>query len=203
MNRPEDASLSLVGDWEVEATVPGGGSYTGRVTVRPVGGVVEVEWDTTAGRYVGLGLPEVGAWFVACGEDREGLGLALVRAEGTVRWVPTAERGEVGETQLAPTGVRRWEAGATTAPGFPFDTVALAGTRYLLEAQMSGGPAGRGLALPFPGIAAWLRKHSARWPEERRPRNCGGRRGSIPCPLAPAWGAFPCLQHGSPRRGSP
>jgi len=157
VNRPEDASLSLVGDWEVEATVPGGGSYTGRVTVRPVGGVVEVEWDTTAGRYVGLGLPEVGAWFVACGEDREGLGLALVRAEGTVRWVPTAERGEVGETQLAPTGVRRWEAGATTAPGFPFDTVALAGTRYLLEAQLGGGPAGRGLALPFPGgqAVAW------------------------------------------------
>ena len=65
MNGPGDADLSLVGDWEVEATVPGGGSYTGRVTVRPVGGVVEVEWDTTAGRYVGLGLPEVGAWFVA------------------------------------------------------------------------------------------------------------------------------------------
>ena len=157
MNGPEDANLLLVGDWEVEATVPGGGSYTGRVTARPVGAVVEVEWDTTAGRYLGLGLPVAGAWFVACGVDREGLGLALVRADGTARWVPTADRGEVGETQLAPTGVRRWEAGATTAPGFPFDTVALAGTRYLLEAQMSGGPAGRGLALPFPGgqAVAW------------------------------------------------
>ena len=50
----------LVGEWEVEATVPGGGTYSGRVVGRAVGDTVELEWDTTAGRYVGVGLEVAG-----------------------------------------------------------------------------------------------------------------------------------------------
>lgn len=147
----------LVGEWEVEATVPGGGSYTGRVFGRPVGDTVELEWDITSGRYVGLGLEVRGAWYVACGADWAGLGLALVRVDGTVRWCPAPETGEVGVSRLVPSGVRRWEAGPGTAPGFPFSAVSLAGSRYLREAELLGGPAGRGLALPFPGghAVAW------------------------------------------------
>ena len=147
----------LVGDWEVEATVPGGGTYTGRVVGRPAGDAVELEWDTTAGRYVGLGLEVRGAWYVACGEDWEGLGLALVHVDGAVRWCPAAGPGEVGATALVPSGVRRWQAGPDTAPDFPFTFVSLAGTRYLREAELRGGSAGRGLALPFPGghALAW------------------------------------------------
>ncbi len=147
----------LVGEWEVEATVPGGGSYTGRVFGRPVGDTVELEWDITSGRYVGLGLEVRGAWYVACGEDWAGLGLALVRVDGTVRWCPAPETGEVGASRLVPSGVRHWEAGPGTAPGFPFSAVSLTGSRYLREAELRGGPAGRGLALPFPGghAVAW------------------------------------------------
>jgi len=91
-----EPGLSLVGDWEVEATVPGGGTYSGRVVGRAVGATVVLEWEVTAGHYVGLGLPMGGAWYVACGADWEGLGLALLEANGTVRWSPAPESGEVG-----------------------------------------------------------------------------------------------------------
>jgi hypothetical protein len=131
----------LVGEWEVEATVPGGGSYTGRVVGRSVGDAIELEWDTTAGRYVGLGLEVRGAWYVACGEDWAGLGLALVHVDGRVRWCPAPGPGEVGDTILVPSGVRRWQAGPETTPDFPFSFVSLAGTRYLREAELRGGPA--------------------------------------------------------------
>lgn len=157
MNPGEAAGLSLVGDWEVEATVPGGGAYTGRVTARLAGDTVEMEWDITAGRYVGLGLARAGAWYVACGEDWAGLGLALLGADGTARWAPGPGRGEVGITTLIPAGTGRWEAGPATAADFPFAAVSLGRGGYLLEAELTGGPAGRGLALPFPGghALAW------------------------------------------------
>jgi len=149
--------VSLVGDWEVEATVPGGGSYTGRVTARRRGAVVELEWDITAGRYVGVGLEAAGAWYVACGEAWEGLGLALVRVDGTVRWSPAPERGEVATTTLEPCGERHWKAGPVTAPDFPFVSIALDGPSHLYEAELRGGPVARGLALPFAGghALAW------------------------------------------------
>ncbi|MBN2113281.1 MAG: hypothetical protein JW785_04045 [Acidimicrobiia bacterium] len=152
-----EGGFSLVGEWEVEATVPGGGSYSGLVTARPVGAAVELEWDITAGRYVGLGLGAAGVWFVACGEDWEGLGLALVRVDGSVRWCPARQRGEVAATILEPSGARHWKAGPGTAPDFPFASIALNGARYLCEAELQGGPVARGLALPFPGghALAW------------------------------------------------
>jgi hypothetical protein len=141
----------------VEATVPGGGTYSGTVAGRAAGDAVELEWDITAGRYVGVGLEVAGAWYVACGEDWEGLGLALVRVDGGVRWCPAPDRGTVGMTALLSNGVRRWEAGAGTAPGIPFAGLSLAGGRGLQEAQLCGRSAARGLALPFPGghAVAW------------------------------------------------
>lgn len=149
--------VSLVGDWEVEATVPGGGCYTGRVAARPVGAVVEVEWDITAGRYVGLGLAVGEAWYVACGEDWQGLGLALLRVDGRVRWSPAPERGLATATTLTPVGAEHWKAGPATAPGFPFASIVLGGSPYLRQAELQGGPVARGLALPFPGghALAW------------------------------------------------
>ena len=157
MSRLQPPGLSLVGDWEVEATVPGGGTYTGRVIARLAGDAVELEWDITAGRYVGLGLAAAGAWYVACGEDWAGLGLALLGAGGTARWAPAPGRGEIGVTTLVPAGAGRWEAGPTTAAAVPFAAVSLGRGGYLLEAELTGGPAGRGLALPFPGghAVAW------------------------------------------------
>jgi hypothetical protein len=127
------------------------------VTARRVGAAVEVEWDVTAGRYVGVGLEVAGAWYVACGEDWDGLGMALVRVDGTVLWTPAGEAGRVGSTALEPFGARHWRAGPATALDFPFASIALSGSRYLREAEFQGGPVGRGLALPFPGghALAW------------------------------------------------
>ncbi|MBM3695683.1 MAG: hypothetical protein FJW79_07100 [Actinobacteria bacterium] len=147
----------LVGKWDAEATVPGGGTYTGRVVGRRVGPTVELEWEVTAGHYVGLGLEAAGAWWVACGEDWDGLGLALLYEGGAARWAPAPGRGEAGATTLVSCGTRCWAAGPDTDPGFPFDAVGLNESWYLREAELQGGPAGRGLALPFPGghAVAW------------------------------------------------
>lgn len=82
----------------MEATVPGGGSCTGRVTARPAGETLELSGDTTAGRYYGVGLEQGGAGYVACGEEGEGRelagapaarGLALPTAPGwAIAWSP-------------------------------------------------------------------------------------------------------------------
>jgi len=140
-----------VGDWLVEATVPGGGAYRGTIAVRPVAETVELEWDTTAGRYFGIGLEEQGAWYVACGEDGDGLGLAVIGRRGGVRWSPAPGRGTVGAACLvrvpAPSGELRWEAGSAAA-GFPFTGLALEGAGEVRTAALAGGPVARGLALP-------------------------------------------------------
>lgn len=148
---------SLAGDWLVEATVPGGGTYTGTIAARAVGDAVELAWDTTAGRYFGIGLAEEGAWYVACGEDGDGLGLALVGRGGGLRWSPAPERGMVGASSLvpapAPSGAFGWEAGRPAAGGFPFTGLVLEGRGEVLEARLAGGPVARGLALPT--TAGW------------------------------------------------
>jgi hypothetical protein len=140
-----------VGDWLVEATVPGGGTYTGTITARPVGETVELVWDTTAGGYCGIGLEEQGAWYVACGEDGDGLGLALIGPRGGLRWSPAPRRGMVGVSRLArapaAAGELRWEAGPAAAAGFPFAGLVLEGAGEVRTAGLAGGPVARGLAL--------------------------------------------------------
>jgi hypothetical protein len=153
-----DASkLPLVGNWLVEATVPGGGRYAGTIGVRPVGETVELSWDTTAGRYFGIGLEEGGAWYVACGEDAAGLGLALVSREGKLRWSPAPNRGTVGSAVLSPAFARRgspvWEADPDSPAGSPFTALVLEGGGEVREAGLRGGPVARGLALPT--AAGW------------------------------------------------
>lgn len=135
----------------MRATVPGGGRYTGTIEVRPVGETLELFWDTSAGRYFGLGLREEDAWYVACGEDAGGLGLALVGRRGEVRWSPAPGRGAVGSATLAPVfakvGGPAWAADAALSAGFPFHSVVLHGGGEVREAALVGGPAERGLAL--------------------------------------------------------
>lgn len=137
--------------------MPGGGSYTGSIAARPTGEVLELSWDTTAGRYFGLGLEEGGAWYVACGEDGIGLGLALLGPGGEARWTTATARGEVGICALvpapAPGGTLAWEPGPNGAPGFPFSRLILRVTEDVAEAELTGGPAARGLALPT--AAGW------------------------------------------------
>jgi len=137
--------------------VPGGGSYTGTIAARPVGETLELAWDTTAGRYFGIGLEEGGAWYVACGEDGIGLGLALLGPGGTLRWTPGPARGEVGICTLvpapAPDGALAWEPGPESFLGLPFTRLSLRGAGEVAEAELTGGPTARGLALP--AAAGW------------------------------------------------
>jgi len=148
---------SLVGDWLVEATVPGGGTYTGTISARAAGETVELAWDTTAGRYFGIGLEEEGAWYVACGEDGDGLGLALIGRRGGLRWSPAPQRGTVGVSRLAsapaPSGGPGWEAGPAAAAGFPFRSLILEGGGEVRTAALAGGPVARALVLPT--AAGW------------------------------------------------
>jgi hypothetical protein len=151
------SGASLEGDWEVEATVPGGGTYTGRLVGRAVGNTVELEWEISAGRYLGIGLEAGGAWHVACGEDTAGLGLVLLDERGKVRWSPAPTRGLVAATRLAALGPGRWAAGIGTDPAFPFHAIVLTGEGDAREAALEGGPQPRGLAL------SWGRWHALAW----------------------------------------
>ncbi len=141
----------------MEATVPGGGSYTGTIAARPVGESLELSWDTTAGRYFGIGLEEGGAWYVACGEDGIGLGLALLGPGGTLRWTPAPARGRVGFSALVPApaaaGILAWEAGPQSPSGLPFTRVSLRDGVEVAEAELTGGAPARGLCLPT--AAGW------------------------------------------------
>jgi hypothetical protein len=144
----------------VDATVPGGGTYTGTVTGRAVGSTLEMSWDTTAGRYFGIGLQEGGSWYVACGEDRTGLGLALLGAGGELHWTPAGARGMTGLSTLVSTpsaGGLIWQTGAQGSGGFPFTRLVLTGSGEVAEAELTGGSTARGLALPTAGgwAVAW------------------------------------------------
>jgi len=131
--------------------VPGGGSYTGTIAARPVGETLELSWDTTAGRYFGIGLEEGGAWYVACGEDGIGLGLALLGPGGTLRWTPAPAWGQVGASTLVPApaeaGALAWEAGPEGSAGLPFHRLSLRGAGEAVEAELAGEVTTRGLCL--------------------------------------------------------
>ena len=132
--------------------MPGGGAYTGTIAGRRVGDTVELSWDTTAGRYFGIGLEEEGAWYVACGEDAGGLGLALVHRGGELRWSPAPARGTVGRGALSPVFTRwggpAWLARPTPPAGFPFSGLTLEGTGEVRTVALAGGAVERGVALP-------------------------------------------------------
>ena len=125
--------MDLTGDWTVQATVPGGGEYTGRISARHAGDAVTLEWDITAGRYVGIGLPLGDHWYVACGDTWEGLGLALIAADGTARWTTQAPEGTVQTGHLTAHGSATWAADDT----FPFASVAVAGDGDVLSATLT------------------------------------------------------------------
>lgn len=139
----------MAGDWVVEATVPGGGAYTGTVSVREVGATIEVIWDITAGRYAGLGLAAGDGWYVACGLDFAGLGLALLDRDGRLRWTPAPARGTVASTVLTaePGLPPRWSAGPVPAPGLPFSGLALGDRGEVARAELTGGSVSRAPAL--------------------------------------------------------
>jgi len=90
------------GTWNViEATLPDGSfGYSGAITIQHQDTTFALEWDISAGRYVGLGLHLDGHLYVSCGEQYAGLGLALyeLQKDGwvSVRWCTAAMQGSTG-----------------------------------------------------------------------------------------------------------
>jgi hypothetical protein len=98
---------SFEGTWNVtDATLPNGEfAYTGTIAIRRVGLNSLLEWDITAGKYVGLGISLGGHLYVSCGEQYAGLGLGLFRrrVDGGVdlRWCCGELPGQLGSGTLS------------------------------------------------------------------------------------------------------
>ena len=90
------------GVWDVtHATLPNGEfAYTGRITIQRSATTFHLDWDISAGRYVGIGLSLNDHLFVSCGEQYAGLGIALYthhpESLPTVRWSTPELAGAVG-----------------------------------------------------------------------------------------------------------
>jgi len=101
-----ELASSFSGSWVVlEATLPDGQlAYSGIINAKRNGSTFELDWDITAGVYVGIGLPFNSHLYVSCGEQRAGLGVALflVRPgpEVTVQWSIPELQGAVGTGKL-------------------------------------------------------------------------------------------------------
>jgi hypothetical protein len=69
-------SSPFAGTWDVtEATLPNGDfGYTGVITIQRLGATFSLDWNISAGRFVGLGLPLGEHLFVSCGEQYADLG---------------------------------------------------------------------------------------------------------------------------------
>src|SRR5262249_50394639 len=116
--------MDLEGRWRiVGATVPDGTpGYTGLLDVRRGGETYRLQWDITAGPYVGVGGLEEDHRVVACGQEWEGLRVASIRARADgalrVRW---SEGGDVAEEPVEPGGLALRRVGdvyeATWRPG--------------------------------------------------------------------------------------
>jgi hypothetical protein len=105
-----DETPPFAGLWRVEhATLPDGSfAYTGTIETRAVGETFSLDWDISAGRYVGIGIPHRGHLLISCGETFAGLGIALYYLDdsgrATGRWSAPELSGAVGRARL----VSRW-----------------------------------------------------------------------------------------------
>jgi hypothetical protein len=97
------------GLWNVEeATLPDGSfAYQGRITVQQAGDTHTVMWDTSAGRYVGIGLRYEGRLYVSCGEHFASLGIGLLKPDEAhggfnLTWSSIELNGQLGSGRLAP-----------------------------------------------------------------------------------------------------
>jgi hypothetical protein len=98
----EKLASTFAGTWEVlEATLPDGQfAYTGLINVKRNHSTFDLDWDITAGRYVGIGLPANSHLYVSCGEQRAGLGIALFQVrsdtEVSIQWSTPELQGAIG-----------------------------------------------------------------------------------------------------------
>jgi hypothetical protein len=117
--------VSFVGSWDVShATLPDGTfAYTGRITIERHAATFMLDWDISAGRYVGLGIALGDRLYVSCGEQLAGLGLALFtrRPDATVvvEWSAPELAGAVGTGVLNAPGPASLEGDHSLALHLP------------------------------------------------------------------------------------
>ncbi len=167
----EQSSASLAGRWQViHATLPNGTvAYTGTITFQQIGATYKLDWDITAGRYLGVGLMHAAHLYVSCGEQAHGLGIALYTPGPDqivgVRWTAPDLDGEVGTGAFTSAWTGRWEGthrvthrardsglhGAWTLHARRTEHV------YELTWEAGGGTTRTGLGIAMPGglAAGW------------------------------------------------
>lgn len=99
----ENSATIFTGAWDVsEATLPDGQcAYTGIISINRNMSAFDLDWDITAGRYVGIGLSIDSHLYVSCGEQRAGLGIAIFHvrsgAQVSIQWSAPELQGAIGE----------------------------------------------------------------------------------------------------------
>ena len=100
-------SAPFEGVWNVtEATLPDGRfGYTGVIAIQRLANTFTLDWDISAGRYVGLGLLSDEHLFVSCGEQFAGLGIALyhLQPDGqvSIQWCNAETAGSIGNGRFS------------------------------------------------------------------------------------------------------
>jgi uncharacterized protein len=95
-------TAGFAGAWDVlEATLPNGQfGYTGLIDIKRNGSVYDLDWEISAGRYLGIGIPDDTHLYVGCGEQRAGLGVGIFQlgagCEVSIRWSNPELRGAIG-----------------------------------------------------------------------------------------------------------
>ena len=168
MHAAEPTPSAFEGDWNVvDATLPDGSfAYTGQIAVRRKAATYQLDWQISAGRYVGIGLQLERHLFVACGEQPAGLGIALcTRQVGTtaaVQWSAFELDGAVGSGSISTSlqddfaGEHQFMLELSDGRLYGAWTLAIRrqGPLYRLAWQKSGALHFEGLALPTPhGLA--------------------------------------------------
>jgi len=92
------ASDPFTGTWKIsDATTLTGRAYNGTVRISSIGAVYEVQWNTTAGNYRGLGLADGDRLCTGWGGKVFGVVLYKINSDGTLsgRWtIPGANEAE-------------------------------------------------------------------------------------------------------------
>ncbi len=171
--------MRFEGDWQVHATVPGGGTYDGTLAIARRGEAFELTWRISAGDYVGIGLEHDGAWYVACGERFHGLGLAISDGARELRWIDAADwRVRHATISAAGTNPVHWQVWGDA----PFHDFAIRNRGRVHEVAFDGTAPRQGLA--WPAGAGWA---LAWYPELAQTVVLRYRRGASDDELLAEW----------------
>jgi uncharacterized protein len=102
-------AAGFAGSWDVlEAILPNGQfGYTGLIDIKRNGSVYNLDWDITAGRYVGIGISANSHLYVSCGEQRAGLGVGVFQlgagCEVSIQWSTPELQGAIGSGMFTST----------------------------------------------------------------------------------------------------